>query len=135
MTLQLFKIRHLSDGTLQLLFQFGHVVAGKNEVISCALHVAADLLRVSCGVFKISAHGLLNLLAAVHEPKHDEEGHHCRHEIGIGHFPRASMVTAVATLLFHNDDGARLFHKLTASLRSSCRSCSRGGRSSTAASL
>ena len=54
-------------------------------------------LRCSGGILEIAADGFLDLLAAVHQPEHDEQGHHGGHEIGIGDFPGAAVVAAMAT--------------------------------------
>jgi hypothetical protein len=47
---------------------------------------------------------LLEGLIHSEDPHHHEEGHHGRHEIGVGHFPSAPMVPGVAVCLFHDDD-------------------------------
>ncbi len=68
-------------------------------------------LEVPVGILEVAAHGDLNLLAAVHQPKHDEQRHHRRHEVGIGHFPRAAMMAAVCPFFLDDDDGSfGLFH-------------------------
>src|SRR5262249_27973872 len=43
----------------------------------------------------------------VKQPQQKEERHHGRHEVGIGHFPGAAMVAAMAAALFFADDDNR----------------------------
>ena len=73
-------------------------------------HVAADFLRRSGGILEISADGVLHLLAAVQQPEHDEQRHHGGHEIGVGHFPRAAMMAAVAAFFLDDDDRSLVGH-------------------------
>lgn len=65
MALELLEVRHLLHGGLQLFFQLGHVVAGENKVFARTLHVGADFLGSSGGIFEISSDRFLNLFAAV----------------------------------------------------------------------
>ena len=90
----------------KLFFQFRHVVAYEDEVFSRAHHVGADFFRGSGGIFEISADGFLNLLAGVEQPEDDEERHHGGDEVGVGDFPRAAVVAAVAAFFLEDDDGA-----------------------------
>ena len=67
-------------------------------------------LEVAGGVFEVSADGFLNLLAGVEQPEDDEERHHGGDEIGIGDFPGAAVMAAVATFFLEDDDGASFVH-------------------------
>ena len=104
--LELFEIRHLPHRLLQLFFQLGHVIAGQDEIFAGALHVGANFLRSSCGIFEVSADGDLNLFAAVKQPQNDEERHHGGNEVGIGYLPCAAMMAAMAAFFLQDDDGA-----------------------------
>ena len=106
---ELFEIRHLPHGVLQLFFELGHIVTGEDKIVTRALHVGPDFPGSSSGIFEISADRDLNLFAAIEQPQDDEQGHHGGDEIGIGNLPRAAMVSTVAALLFEDDDGARFF--------------------------
>ncbi len=52
----------------------------------------------------------------VDQPHQQEEGHHRRHEVGIGHFPGAAVMAAMAALLYAlDDDGVVARHARTPS--------------------
>ena len=54
--------------------------------------VFAGLVGGAMGIAEIAADGVLNLLAAVEQPKNDKERHHRGDKIGVGDFPRAAVV-------------------------------------------
>src|SRR5882762_7950344 len=104
MIFQLIEIRNLAHGALQRIFQFRHVVFCNCKTHAGALLVAADLVGYPGGVLEIAAHGFLDLNAAVHQPKYDEQSHHGGHEVGVGHFPCASMVSAMPAYFLDDDN-------------------------------
>jgi hypothetical protein len=67
------------------------------------------LFLCSCGIPKITGNGLPHRLAGIQQPKHDKEGHHRGHEIGVGDLPCTAMMTAVRGFLFYDDDGPGAF--------------------------
>src|SRR5262249_26472609 len=81
-----------------------HIVLVHDEVFVRTDHIAANLFRRARRILEISAHCFLNLLAAVHQPQHDEQRHHRRHEIRVRHFPRAAVMAAMPALLLDDDD-------------------------------
>ena len=91
-------------------FSLGMLSSGESKVFSRALHVGANLLRGAGRIFEISANCLLHLLAAVEQPEHDEQCHHGGDKVGIGDFPRAAMMAAVAAFFLEDDDGAGFVH-------------------------
>jgi len=107
---QLVEVRNLANRFLQLFLQRCHIIFGQHEIFALAHHVAAHFLRSSGGILEISADGVLHLLAAVQQPEHDEQGHHGRNEIRVGHFPGSAMMAGVAALFFDDDDGSLIRH-------------------------
>ena len=74
------------------------------------------------GVLKITAHCLLDFLAGAQQPKHDEERHHGRNEIGVGYLPRSAMLIAMVVGFFVDyDDGLNAFFALKLPPRSRAR--------------
>ena len=57
------------------------------------------LCPVPFGIGKIAADGLFDLFAAVQQPENNEQRHHGRNKIRVGHLPGAAMVAAVAGFL------------------------------------
>src|SRR5262249_33923113 len=119
---KLLKVRYLPNGLLQLLFELLHVVLAHDEVVARANHIAANALRGSGRVLKISTHGFLDLLTAVHQPQHDEQSHHGRHKIRITNLPGAAMMACVTTAILDDDNRAAFVHWVVA-LRCGHRLC------------
>jgi hypothetical protein len=56
-------------------------------------------------MIKVMSDGGFGFFVRTHEPHHEEERHHCGHEIGVRDFPRATvMAVSAAFLLFDYDD-------------------------------
>ena len=62
------------------------------------------LVAFAGGVLKIAAHRLLDFFARAQQPKNDEERHHGRYEVGIGHLPGPAMLVVMVVGLLANDD-------------------------------
>ena len=77
--------------------------------------IGADFLCGAGWILEVSTDRLLDLLAAVEQPEHDEQCHHCGYEVGISHFPRATMMASVTGLLLNDDDGTVAGHESSSS--------------------
>ena len=100
------RLLMLLNAFLQLLFEFRHVLLGQLRNFRRApVRLRANFLGGAGRIFEIAADCNLKLLAAVHEPQHDEERHHGGDEIGIGYLPRATVMAAVAAFFLDDDDG------------------------------
>jgi hypothetical protein len=56
---------------------------------ACAFHIGACLME-PFGIPEISGHGLLHLLAGVHQPHDDKQGHQRGDKVGVSHLPGAA---------------------------------------------
>src|SRR5689334_11349382 len=108
MIFQLIEIRHLTYNLLEFFFQLRDVLLGQREVFAGASLIRSDLLRRSSWVLEISSHCNLDLLAAIHQPQHDEESHHSGDEVRVCNLPRATMMSTMPNDLFY-DDGLLAF--------------------------
>src|SRR5208337_415193 len=91
---------------------FRHVVLRSRDLLGRTGLGCARQLPFAGGIFEVSADRLLDLLAGVHEPENDEQRHHRGDEIGIGHLPSTSMVTAVTAPAFDDDGLSGCGHRI-----------------------
>ena len=97
-------------GLEKLLLQLLHVLPVEWNVRTWGSLWLAQRLGTASGIAEITADGFLNLPATVHQPKDDEECHHCGHKVRIRDLPGASMVSPMRGALFDDDDFWRTLH-------------------------
>src|SRR5579875_1206337 len=100
---ELVEVGHLANGFFQLVFDLFQVVLGN---FLGWQFLESGQLGGARRVLEVAADGLLYGLAGVHQPEHDEQGHHRGDEIGISNLPGAAVVAAMTAFAF-DDDGLR----------------------------
>ena len=110
----------------KLLLELLHVVVRNDGAARGADDVPAGFLGRAVRIAKIAADRILNFLAGVQQPQHDEQRHHGGHEIRIGDFPRAAMMAAVAAFFLDDDDRGFGGHEALSTLLSKPRRLSAG---------